>query len=47
MVNACYWAIGLEDKIKADSNVSIVGKYKPSMFGFNAFKKGVKPADLR
>jgi type 1 glutamine amidotransferase len=47
MVNACYWAIGLEDKINADSNVSIVGKYKPSMFGFNAFKKGVKPADLR
>jgi hypothetical protein len=44
-VNACYWGLGLEDKIPARSNVDYVGEYKPTYFGFGKFQKGVKPAD--
>jgi hypothetical protein len=46
IVNACYWAVGLEEKISARSNVDYVGDYKPLWFGFGKNKKGVKPADL-
>lgn len=45
LVNACYWCSGLEDKISANSCVEIVGRYEPSGFGFNGYKKGVKPSD--
>jgi hypothetical protein len=44
IVNAVYWGTGLDVPPKAD--VTIVGEYKPSMFGFNGAKKGVKPDDL-
>ncbi len=47
LVNACYWAVGLEDKIPAESDVTIVGSYEPRPFGYGGFKKGVKPADLK
>jgi hypothetical protein len=47
LVNAAYWAIGLEDKIPAESDVSLVGEYKPHDFGNNKFTKGVKPEDLK
>jgi hypothetical protein len=46
LVNAAYWAVGLEDKIPAKADVSYIGEYRPSMYGGNGFKKGVKPADL-
>jgi type 1 glutamine amidotransferase len=46
LVNACYWAVGLEDKIAAKSNVDLVGAYRPRPFGNDRFQKGVKPADL-
>ena len=45
LVNACYWAAGLEDKIPEKSNVELVGDYQPSNFSFNGFKKGVKPEE--
>ena len=46
LVNACYWCIGLEDKIPARANVEFVGEYKPSPFSFfGTFKAGVKPSD--
>jgi type 1 glutamine amidotransferase len=45
LVNACYWAAGLESKIPDSSNVALVGDYQPSNFSFNGFKKGVKPED--
>ena len=45
-INACYWGLGMEEKIPARSNVEYVGEYKPTPFGFGKFKKGVKPADL-
>lgn len=45
LVNAAYWTVGLEDKIAAQSNVAIVGEYKPSPFRGGGYKKGVKPSD--
>jgi hypothetical protein len=47
IVNACYWAVGMEDKIPARAEVNYVGEYKPTWFGFNKAKKGVKPTELR
>jgi type 1 glutamine amidotransferase len=46
LVNACYWAVGLEDKIADKANVDLVGEYLPRPFGNDKFEKGVKPADL-
>ena len=43
LVNAVYWTLGLEDKISPESDVSLVGEYKPRPFGFNGAAKGVKP----
>jgi type 1 glutamine amidotransferase len=42
-VNACYWALGLEYQIRADSNVNLVGEYHPLPFGFGGFAKGLAP----
>ena len=47
LVNACYWATGLESQIPAASNVDLVGTFEPTPFGNNRYKKGVKPEDLR
>jgi Trehalose utilisation len=33
LVNACYWAMGMENKISSESNVDFVGEYKPSPIG--------------
>lgn len=44
LVNAAYWCLEIESQIPPKSNVDIVGEYKPLPFGFNGFKKGVKPA---
>ncbi|MCA9135578.1 MAG: hypothetical protein KDB00_02435 [Planctomycetales bacterium] len=46
-VNACLWAIGLENEIKADLDVSLVGRFAPSPYSSGAFYyQGVKPLDL-
>ena len=45
LVNACYWGLGLDDKIPAKGNVDYVGEFKPTFFGFGKFKRGVKPSD--
>jgi hypothetical protein len=57
VVNGLYWGLGLE--VPAAADVSYVGDYKPRMYGtkegtdlndphrFNAFKRGVKPADFK
>jgi hypothetical protein len=44
IVNAIYWGTGLDVPAKAD--VNLLGEYKPTMYGFNGFVKGVKPDDL-
>jgi hypothetical protein len=43
LVNASYWAVGLEGKIPAESDVSIVGEFKPHHYGNDKFTRGVKP----
>ena len=47
LVNACYWAAGLEGKIPAKSVVDTVGTFEPTPFGFNGARKGLFPADYR
>ncbi|HVV01901.1 MAG TPA: heme-binding protein, partial [Verrucomicrobiae bacterium] len=44
LVNAVYAGVGLSVPKRADAR--IVGSYAPSNFGFDGFKRGVKPADL-
>ena len=46
LVNACYWATGLEDKIPEKSCVDVVGSFEPTPFGFNGARKGLKPGSL-
>ncbi len=43
MVNASYWLVGLD--VPQDAAVDLVGRYQPTAFGFNTFRKGVRPKD--
>jgi hypothetical protein len=43
MVNAVYWAAGLESRIPKKAGVSIVGAYQPTPFKFGGHRKGLKP----
>ncbi len=47
LVNAAYWSVGLEKQIPARNDVEIAGDYKPTFYGFNGGKKGVKPVELK
>ena len=42
-INGVYWGLGMEDQIKPDSDMSIIGEYKPLKDGFNYEKLGVYP----
>lgn len=46
MINGIFWAIGLENSIKPDANITFVGKYQPSTFRMGGHVKGIKPSDL-
>lgn len=46
LINAALWTVGLEDSISANTDVSLVGPYNPVVFGFDAYRRGVRPADL-
>jgi hypothetical protein len=43
LINACYWGLGMEDKIAERAKVDLVGEYRPHGFGFGGFEKGRKP----
>jgi hypothetical protein len=43
VVNGLYWGLGM--KVPAKANVDIVGDFQPTMYGFNGFKKGIKPSE--
>ncbi|SEK19086.1 ThuA domain-containing protein [Parapedobacter koreensis] len=47
LVNACFWAMNLENQIPERADVAFVSPYEPTMFGFNSFKKGKRPADYQ
>ena len=44
ILNGIYWSVGLEDKIRPDSNIDFVGPYNPTKFEYRGEVKGVKPA---
>ncbi|MDZ4403919.1 ThuA domain-containing protein [Prosthecobacter sp.] len=44
VVNGVFWGLGLEVPEKAD--VTLVGDYQPTMYGFKGFKTGLKPDDF-
>ncbi len=46
IINAAYWALGMEAQIPARAKVDLVGSYAPTDFGFGGHEKGVKPGDL-
>ncbi len=46
LVNAVYWATGMEEQIPEQADVAIVGTYEPTPFKFSGHRRGVKPADL-
>jgi hypothetical protein len=46
LVNASYWAVGLEDKIPQRANVEYVDDYNPLWFGFGKYAKGVRPQEF-
>ena len=47
LINACIWAVGLEDRIRADLHVDFVGPYQPTWGrGGGRRAPGTKPADL-
>jgi hypothetical protein len=46
LVNATYWAVGMEAQIASRSNVDIVGTYQASPFKGGGYKKGVRPSQL-
>ncbi|HRE51293.1 MAG TPA: ThuA domain-containing protein [Flavitalea sp.] len=46
LVNACLWAVNLEERIQERSDVGFISPYHPTMFGFDRAKKGVRPSDF-
>ncbi len=46
VVNACYWAVGLPERIPSESKVDYVSTYEPTYFGFDKYTKGLKPSDF-
>lgn len=46
LVNATYWALGMETKIPQKAQVDLVGPYHVSPFKFGGQQKGRKPSDF-
>jgi len=46
LINASYWALNMETQIPDKSNAETIGAYEPIMFGFDKYKKGMKPSDF-
>jgi hypothetical protein len=46
LVNASYWALGMDDQVPARAKVDLVGEFQPHSFRNNGFTKGLKPTDL-
>lgn len=47
LVNASYWALKMEEQIPEKSNVTIIGEYTPTMFGFGEYRKGLTPSSFK
>lgn len=46
MINAAFWALGMEDAITSDMNIDFVGPYNPVPFAFDGYRLGVRPSDM-
>lgn len=46
-VNACYWAVRIEDRITPDSTVEPVEWYEPSPSGFGLYLRDHQPVEMR
>ncbi len=46
LINGALWALGMEDVIQPDADVSFVGPYNPVLFSFDGYRRTVRPADL-
>jgi hypothetical protein len=44
IVNGVYWGLGVDVPARAD--VTYVDEYKPSFYGFDGFRKGLRPSDF-
>jgi type 1 glutamine amidotransferase len=47
ILNASFWLLGMSETITPELNVDYVGEYKPTNFGFDTFRKGMKVADFK
>jgi hypothetical protein len=47
VINASFWLLGMEDTITPELNVDYVGEYKPTNFGFDTFRKGMRVEDFK
>ncbi len=47
VINACYWALKMEEQIRPDRKVDLVGEYNPNHIGFGKHKTDLKPQDHR
>jgi type 1 glutamine amidotransferase len=45
-VNALLWAMGLDSSIRPDNDITFVGPFEPTTYGFDGYVKGMKPADM-
>jgi len=46
LVNACFWALHEENRIKPRLNIEFVGPFKPTEYASWAWNQGVRPSDL-
>lgn len=46
IVNAVYWATGLEEKIPPRADVAFIDKYNPHSFSSQVYTAGVQPSEL-
>jgi hypothetical protein len=46
LINAAFWAVGLESAIKPDLDISFVGPFRPTWHGGTKRDPHVKPDDL-
>jgi type 1 glutamine amidotransferase len=47
LVNACYWCLGMEERIPPRSDVAMVGTYDPPPIGNGRHRKGIRPSELK
>jgi hypothetical protein len=46
LLNAAYWALGMENQIPGKANVAFTQQYRPHSFLSEVYTAGVKPSDL-